>query len=1017
MKQMKKYLLLASSVAAGACTKPSSLVPSLVSDPAAFSTRGAPADGVIKIIQLKSPALIESADRREGKLIVSQKAKDLILKEQKDAERELLAKMPNARVLFRYRMNFNGLAVMISKSDVENVASLKGVKAMHSSSHVPQPAALQKMEAQKNLQAALVEASSTGWIGAIKLNERGITGKGIKIGVLDTGIDYTHKMFGGSGLPSDYSENDTSIIEPGSFPTAKVQGGIDLSGDKWLKQGDLEIPQPDPDPLDADEHGTHVAGTAAGVGDGIHTYNGVAPDAALYAIKVFPKGGSTTDEIVMAALDYAVDPNGDLDPSDRLDVLNLSLGSSFGMPVERPYPIALKTLERAGVAVVISAGNSGDVPFIVGAPSTLYEGQLSIAASVDNDAVNWQFSASSVVLKGETLSFESKWAPTCDKPEAFLGVSGDLVYIGLADKDLTPEEEAALAGKIALIDRGVVTFQEKVDRALKAKAKGVVIVNKNDSEPISPSISDVAKDVPIVMISLKNGNAIKEAMNSQTVTFEFNNGKKIEKPEFIDRITGFSSRGPRLGDGLIKPQISAPGQNILSAGAGKGSEGIRMSGTSMAAPHMAGVMALMKQVLPNASVSELNTRLMNSSKILQGKSGFADIATQGAGRVQVDLALATEVLMTPNALSLGFVEKDASRSLNKRIVVENKSSKDRVFAISSLSKDLIKVKTKSTLMVPAHSKSELNVEFEYLGKESSEVDGFIIVSDVSGQKLASVPFLGIIRDDQELTARYNPLRRETTVTNRSGSDIEVLKDFKLIGASNVSKQKLDVGTLNPCDLRSAAARILDQDDKKTLQVAVSVQAKHEINRLCEPSLQMDLDNDGKTDVEAVLSSDLSALVNEPSLENATGTALIDFSKAQEIVALNQAEAKKDKPEIKPFTEAVLDITAQKLNKMSTVQVLNIPLEALNQALGKDLSSSIGVKIAMQSFGDEFLNGNTWQTLDLNKLSVTKQPLEILKNGATLSLKKTPQSDALFVPGSKIARGLLVEGGVETILLK
>ena len=1016
MKHMKKYMLLASTVALGACTRPSGQVPGLVSDTAAFSTRGVPADGVIKIIQLKSPALLEGASTVDGRLVVSPKAKEALLKEQKETEKEILAKMPSARVLFRYRMNFNGLAVMMSTREMDKIASLKNVKALHSSSKIAAPEAFQKMESVKNLEKAL-EASSTGWIGATKLNEQGITGKGIKIGIIDTGIDYTHKMFGGSGNVSDFESNDSTTIEPGSFPTQKIAGGIDLSGDKWLRQGDLEIPQPDQDPLDADDHGTHVAGTAAGLGDGIHTYNGVAPDASLYAIKVFPKAGSTTDEIVMAALDYAVDPNGDLDPSDRLDVLNLSLGSSFGMPIDRPYPIALKTLEKAGVAVVLSAGNSGDVPFIVGSPSTLYEGQLSIAASVDNDTVNWQFSASAVTLNGESLSFESKWAPTCDKPEVFRGVAGDLVYIGLADKDLPPDVEAALAGKIALIDRGVVTFQEKVDRALKAKAKGVVIVNKNDSEPTSPSVADVAKDIPIVMISLKNGNAIKEAMKTQVVSFEFNNGKKIEKPEFIDRITGFSSRGPRLGDGLIKPQISAPGQNILSASAGKGSEGMRMSGTSMAAPHMAGVMALMKQALPGASVSELNTRLMNSSKILEGKAGYADVATQGAGRVQADAAIGAKLLVTPNALSLGFVEKNVARSLSKKLVVENKSNEDRVYAISSLSKDLVKVKTRNILMVAARSQAEFTVEFEYLGKESSEVDGFIILKDVAGQTLASVPFLGIIRDDLEVSARHNLLRRETSVSNRSGQDIEILKDFKLLGTSKASLKKLDIGSANPCDLRSAAARILDQDNKQVLQIAVSVESKHEINTLCEPSIQLDLNDDGKSDVEAVLSADLSTLVNEPSLEHATGTALIDFAKAKEIAIFNQDEAKKEKPEVKPFTESVLGLVPQKLYKMSSVQVLNLPLETLKEALGKDLPKSLKIKVAMQAFGDEFLNGDQWSSLDLSSLSVTKEETKTLKNGETLNLKKTSQSDVLYLPGSKVQRGFLVQGGIETVLLK
>ena len=152
MMLRKRYLLLATSVAFGACTKTSRPVPSLVSDPTAFSTRGAPADGVIEIIQLKTPSLIESAESIEGKIVISKKAKNAILKEQEETERELLARMPNARVLFRYRMNFNGLAIMISKSESAKIASLRNLKAVHKSLYIPQPEVFQKMESQKNLE-------------------------------------------------------------------------------------------------------------------------------------------------------------------------------------------------------------------------------------------------------------------------------------------------------------------------------------------------------------------------------------------------------------------------------------------------------------------------------------------------------------------------------------------------------------------------------------------------------------------------------------------------------------------------------------------------------------------------------------------------------------------------------------------------------------------------------------------------------------------------------------------------
>jgi subtilisin family serine protease len=119
--------------------------------------------------------------------------------------------------------------------------------------------------------------------------------------------------------------------------------------------------------LDEATHGTHVAGTVAGLGDGVNTYDGVAPDAALYAIKVFGAKGGTSDEVVIAALEYAADPTGDLSFQQQLDVVNLSLGSNYGNP-HIMYNHAIKNLVRGGTVVVASGGNSGDSSYIVGAP-------------------------------------------------------------------------------------------------------------------------------------------------------------------------------------------------------------------------------------------------------------------------------------------------------------------------------------------------------------------------------------------------------------------------------------------------------------------------------------------------------------------------------------------------------------------------------------------------------------------------------------------------------------------------
>ena len=153
----------------------------------------------------------------------------------------------------------------------------------------------------------------------------GLTGKGVKIGIIDTGIDYNHAMFGGSGNPEDYANNDPDVVEPGSFPTAKVAGGVDLVGDDYPGA----LPRRDADPLDPElaGHGSHVAGIAAGFGvlKGGATYRGgytqlsdfnqfqigpgVAPEATLYAIKVFGRLGGTDEDIIIQALEWALDPN------------------------------------------------------------------------------------------------------------------------------------------------------------------------------------------------------------------------------------------------------------------------------------------------------------------------------------------------------------------------------------------------------------------------------------------------------------------------------------------------------------------------------------------------------------------------------------------------------------------------------------------------------------------------------------------------------------------------------------
>ena len=163
------------------------------------------------------------------------------------------------------------------------------------------------------------------YIGATAVQDMGYDGTGVKVAVLDSGIDYTHIAFGGAGTVEAYEANDPSIIEDGSFPTARVVGGYDYVGNDW-PNGALA---PDPDPLDwgpGGGHGTHVADIIGGA-------QGVAPGVDLYAVKVCSSVSTSCSGVaLLQGMEFAVDPNGDGDPSDAVDVINMSLGSNYGDP-------------------------------------------------------------------------------------------------------------------------------------------------------------------------------------------------------------------------------------------------------------------------------------------------------------------------------------------------------------------------------------------------------------------------------------------------------------------------------------------------------------------------------------------------------------------------------------------------------------------------------------------------------------------------------------------------------------
>lgn len=576
---------------------------------------------------------------------------------------------------FRVRRAMNGVAATVTNAQLAALGRLPGVKAVHRI----------EPEYPNN-------STSVPFIGAPQLwnDSLGLglsaTGAGIRIGIIDTGIDYQHADFGGTGLLADYQANDRAAAPDAYFPSAKVVGGVDFAGDAYTGSN---APTPDADPMDCNGHGTHVAGTAAGYGvnaDG-STYTGaygpgtpfpamrigpgVAPQASLYALRVFGCGGSTG--LTVQAIDWSMDPNGDNDLSDRLDVINMSLGSNFGS-LASTSAIAADNAVAAGVIVVTSAGNAGDTFFIGGSPGSGNR-VISTAASADAGLPGPYLR---VNAPGGVAGNYGVGTAAFGPPPPVGGITGNVVLaLDPADADgpLTTDacsaltNAAAIAGNIAFIDRGTCGFTIKTKRAQDAGAIAVILANSSAGAFGNLGGTDPTIVIPTVHVSFADGNALRAELGA---------GLNATLFSAADTIGSFSSRGPRLGSGAIqlKPDITAPGVAIVSAQTGvtctasgcqtpdgtgflAGSQPLQLQGTSMASPHVAGMMALLRQLHPTWTVEELKALAMNSAQHdlweLPGQQGRRHGPSRiGAGRVDVPLA-AQSTVVAFNAENTGQV--------------------------------------------------------------------------------------------------------------------------------------------------------------------------------------------------------------------------------------------------------------------------------------------------------------------------------------------------------------------------
>jgi minor extracellular serine protease Vpr len=444
-----------------------------------------------------------------------------------------------------------------------------------------------------------------------------VTGKGVKVAVIDTGIDYNHpdlkaNFKGGR----DFVDNDNDPME-----------STKLSGMPTL-------------------HGTHVAGVIAANGK----IKGVAPDAQIIAYRALGPGGHGTTEQVIAAIEQAI--------KDKVDIVNLSLGNNVNGP-DLPISLALNKVVENGIVAVASSGNSGPNRWTVGSPGTASKA-ISVGASTPTMKIPYLLIPGNQKIRMEPIHGASDWNILRPMELVFggLGYTKDLINV---------------KGKIVLLERGKLTFTQKVTNAAKAGAKAVIIYNNTNGSFIGNLEKEM--DIPVTSITKKQGEQLKnwEHLVARTILIE-------EK----DILAAFSSRGPVTSTWEIKPDVVAPGVAINSTIPGGY---LSLQGTSMAAPHVAGACALIKQAHPDWSPEEIKAALMNTAKPIANEKGQPyKTYEQGSGRIQPVNAIKAESLVMPASLQFGkFQLADQQHHHQAKLTVKNVSNnvKSYYFSIPS----------------------------------------------------------------------------------------------------------------------------------------------------------------------------------------------------------------------------------------------------------------------------------------------------------------------------------------------
>jgi minor extracellular serine protease Vpr len=548
-------------------------------------------------------------------------------------------------------------------------------------------------------------------------------GAGVRIAIIDTGVDAGHPGFqdGGFTAPAGFPVGDSRYTN-NKVIVARSYVGL--------------LPRRDPDLSAADHvgHGTAAAMAAAGVQNAgpLATVTGVAPAAYIGSYKVFGTPSvnqSTTEDAVLRAIDDAV--------SDGMDVINLSLGSDIAVNLsDDPEVQALENAAALGIVVVCAAGNNGSDPMTTGSPASA-PSVIAVGASA-NDRVfasrvlnaNQQFRAVPAAASGQAATVRATVSDVST-------LDGD----GLACGSLPPN---VLSGKIALVSRGNCNFAVKLDNVQAAGAVAALVYNNVDGAPVI--MASGAGSLPAEMISLADGLTIRQQLAAPLeITMEFTLGPLYSDPSHLE---SFSAAGPNI-DFSIKPDMVAVGGNLYLAAQKLDPDGLVYdpagyaleAGTSFSAPLVAGAAALLKAARPGLTSAQYRSLLVNTSAVEASAPGTqAHVQKAGAGRLDMLAAVNSTAAVAP--VSLSFGAGNGSVHALRNLTVWNLGTEPDTFQLSvtALGGNAVPELPFATVQLAPGASTTVPVGFSVDGLTPGEYEGFIQVQGTRSNVTSRIPY-------------------------------------------------------------------------------------------------------------------------------------------------------------------------------------------------------------------------------------------------------------------------------------